>query len=112
MNEVVQHFEDKNKDYPKEKLKQPDFRNVIKVSYIGKPSIDWKRNLEKLITEYVEYFKKYFSLKNLCVVFYLLKLFFKYQPAVHYLISLLCTYFFANNLFLLITVILCAWKWL
>ena len=42
------------------KLKSSDFRNIIKVPYIGIPGIDCKNKLEKLIRNYVEDFKVIF----------------------------------------------------
>ena len=47
-------------DCHNEKLKTSDFRNIIKVLYIGKPSIDYKNKLEKLMRNYVEDFKVIF----------------------------------------------------
>ena len=50
-----------NSNCHNEKLKTSDFRNIIKVLYIGKSSIDYKKKLEKLIRNYFEDFSVIFS---------------------------------------------------
>ena len=42
---VLERFGDNNIDCPKEKLNIPDFRNIIKVPYIAKPSMGYKNKL-------------------------------------------------------------------
>ena len=53
---VMDRFGSNNRVCPKEKLNRPDFRIILKVPYIGKPIIEYKKELEKLIAKYVEDF--------------------------------------------------------
>ena len=57
VDEIIERFNMNNSNCHNEKLKTSDFRNIIKVHYIGKPSIDYKKKLEKLMRNYVEDFK-------------------------------------------------------
>ena len=54
VDETLERFDMNNNDYHNEKLNRSDFRNIMKVPYIGKPSMEYKKKLEKLITKYVE----------------------------------------------------------
>ena len=60
VNEIIERF-NMNNNRHNEKLKSSEFRNIIRVPYIGKPSIDYKKQLEKLMRNYVEDFKVIFT---------------------------------------------------
>ena len=61
VDEILEKFDMNNSDSHNEKLKISDFKNSIKVPYIGKPSMEHKKKLEKLIRKCVEEFKVIFS---------------------------------------------------
>ena len=61
VDEIIERFNMNNSNCHNEKLKTSDFRNIIKVLYIGKSSIDYKKKLEKLIRNYFEDFSVIFS---------------------------------------------------
>ena len=56
-DQIIERLDMINSGCHNEKLKSSDFRNIIKVHYIGKPSIDYKKKLAKLVRNYVENFK-------------------------------------------------------
>ena len=45
VDEILEKFDMNNSDSHNEKLKISDFKNSIKVPYIGKPSIDYKKKV-------------------------------------------------------------------
>ena len=49
-----------NKDCTKQKLSSSDFKNIVKVPYLGKPSNEYKKKLEKLLNNYIDDFKVIF----------------------------------------------------
>ena len=50
-----------SKECTNEKLVSSNFKNILKVLYIGKPSIEYKKKLEKLLNNYIEDFKVIFT---------------------------------------------------
>ena len=61
VDEIIERFDRNNNNCHNEKLKSSEFRNIIRVPYIGKPSMDYKKKLEKLMRSYVEDFKVIFT---------------------------------------------------
>ena len=61
VDDIIERSLNINKDCTKQKLSNSDFKNVVKVPYIGKPSIEYKKKLEKLLNNYIEEFKVIFT---------------------------------------------------
>ena len=60
-DDVIERSSNNSKECTNEKLDCSNFKNILKVSYIGKPSIEYKKKLEKLLNIYIE---------NFTVIFY------------------------------------------
>ena len=61
LDDVIDRSTNLNKDHTNKKLSNSDFKNIIKVPYIGKPSNEYKKKLEKLLNNYIEDFKVIFT---------------------------------------------------
>ena len=60
-DDVIERSSNNSKECTNEKLNSSNFKNILKVPYIGKPSIEYKKKLEKLLNIYIE---------NFTVIFY------------------------------------------
>ena len=54
VNDVIDRSINLNKDCTKKKLTSSDFKNIVKIPYIGKASNEYKKKLEKLLINYIE----------------------------------------------------------
>ena len=61
VNDVIDRSINLNKDCTKKKLSSSDFKNIVKIPYIGKASNEYKKKLEKLLINYIEDFKVIFT---------------------------------------------------
>ena len=59
--DVIDRSINLNKDCTKKKLSSSDFKNIVKIPYIGKASNEYKKKLEKLLINYIEDFKVIFT---------------------------------------------------
>ena len=61
VNDVIDRYINFNKDCTKKKLSSLEFKNIVKVPFIGKASNEYKKKLEKLLNNYIENFKVIFT---------------------------------------------------
>ena len=61
VDDIIERSINNNKEFTDEKLNSSNFKNILKVPYIGKPSSEYKKKLEKLLNNYIEDFKVIFT---------------------------------------------------
>ena len=61
VDDVVERSIKNNKEWTNEKPNSSNFKNILKVTYIGKPSSEYKKKLERLLNNYIEDFKVTFT---------------------------------------------------